>query len=129
MLASSRWQLHLAAYWVSVSLASAWRLRQRAEERERKTLELAAGLSQAKLDARLKLPEGYFISFVDANGRPRKRKVAGAHTLQQARSALAAENLQRMGYTNVASLAGGFKAWKDAGYPVATGPEPGDPPE
>jgi len=31
------------------------------------------------------------------------------------RSALAAENLQRMGYTNVASLAGGFKAWKGEG--------------
>src|SRR5438552_2017046 len=31
------------------------------------------------------------------------------------RSALVAENLQRMGYTNVASLAGGFKAWKDQG--------------
>jgi phage shock protein E len=31
------------------------------------------------------------------------------------RSALAAENLQRMGYTNVASLAGGFRAWKDQG--------------
>jgi phage shock protein E len=31
------------------------------------------------------------------------------------RSALAAENLQRMGYTNVASMAGGFKAWKDQG--------------
>jgi rhodanese-related sulfurtransferase len=35
------------------------------------------------------------------------------------RSALAAESLQRMGYSNVASLAGGFKAWKDAG--LATG--------
>jgi phage shock protein E len=31
------------------------------------------------------------------------------------RSALAAESLQRMGYTNVASLAGGFKAWKNEG--------------
>jgi phage shock protein E len=31
------------------------------------------------------------------------------------RSALAAESLQRMGYTNVASLAGGYKAWKSAG--------------
>lgn len=31
------------------------------------------------------------------------------------RSALAAESLQKMGYTNVASLAGGFKAWKEAG--------------
>ena len=31
------------------------------------------------------------------------------------RSALAAESLQKMGYTNVASLAGGFKAWKAGG--------------
>lgn len=33
------------------------------------------------------------------------------------RSALAADNLQRMGYTNVHSLAGGWKAWKDSGAP------------
>lgn len=34
------------------------------------------------------------------------------------RSALAADNLQRMGYTNVYSMAGGWKAWKDAGAPI-----------
>ena len=34
------------------------------------------------------------------------------------RSALVAESLQRMGYTNVTSLAGGFKAWKDSGLPT-----------
>lgn len=34
------------------------------------------------------------------------------------RSALAAESLQKMGYTNVWSMAGGWKAWKDAGAPV-----------
>jgi rhodanese-related sulfurtransferase len=34
------------------------------------------------------------------------------------RSALAADNIQRMGYTNVYSLAGGWKAWKEAGAPV-----------
>jgi rhodanese-related sulfurtransferase len=34
------------------------------------------------------------------------------------RSALAADSLQKMGYTNVASMAGGFKAWKDAGLPT-----------
>ncbi len=37
------------------------------------------------------------------------------------RSALAADNLQRMGYTNVYSLAGGWKAWKDSGAPVEGG--------
>ena len=36
------------------------------------------------------------------------------------RSALAAESLQRMGYTNVKSLAGGLRAWKEAGLPVTT---------
>lgn len=34
------------------------------------------------------------------------------------RSALAADNLQRMGYTNVASVAGGWRAWTEAGLPV-----------
>jgi len=34
------------------------------------------------------------------------------------RSALAADNLQKMGYENVASMAGGFKAWKEAGLPT-----------
>ena len=35
------------------------------------------------------------------------------------RSALAADNLQKMGYTNVASMAGGFKAWRAEGLPTA----------
>jgi rhodanese-related sulfurtransferase len=33
------------------------------------------------------------------------------------RSALAAEVLQRMGYYDVSSMAGGWKAWKEAGAP------------
>jgi rhodanese-related sulfurtransferase len=32
------------------------------------------------------------------------------------RSALAADNLQKMGYTNVASMAGGYRGWQEAGY-------------
>ena len=35
------------------------------------------------------------------------------------RSALVAESLQKMGYENVRSLAGGFRAWKEAGLPGA----------
>ncbi len=37
------------------------------------------------------------------------------------RSALAADNLQKMGYTNVVSMDGGFRGWKDAGLPVEQG--------
>jgi rhodanese-related sulfurtransferase len=36
------------------------------------------------------------------------------------RSALVAESLQKMGYENVRSLAGGFRSWKEAGLPVTT---------
>jgi rhodanese-related sulfurtransferase len=35
-----------------------------------------------------------------------------------ARSALAADTLQQLGYTNVAHLEGGFKAWEAAGQTV-----------
>jgi rhodanese-related sulfurtransferase len=34
------------------------------------------------------------------------------------RSALAADNLQKMGYTGAISLDGGWKAWQQAGLPV-----------
>jgi rhodanese-related sulfurtransferase len=34
------------------------------------------------------------------------------------RSALAADALQRMGYTNVTSMAGGIRAWREADYPL-----------
>lgn len=37
------------------------------------------------------------------------------------RSALAADVLQQMGYTNVYSMAGGWKAWKDSGAPIKPG--------
>jgi rhodanese-related sulfurtransferase len=36
------------------------------------------------------------------------------------RSALAADVLQGMGYTNVWSMAGGWKAWQDSGAPMET---------
>ena len=36
------------------------------------------------------------------------------------RSALAADVLQKMGYTNVFSMAGGWKAWKDSGADIQT---------
>ena len=34
------------------------------------------------------------------------------------RSALVADNLQKMGYTNVISMDGGWGGWTAAGYPV-----------
>jgi rhodanese-related sulfurtransferase len=37
------------------------------------------------------------------------------------RSALAADNLQKMGYTNVLSMDGGVRGWREKGYPLTKG--------
>ena len=37
------------------------------------------------------------------------------------RSALAADNLQKMGYTNVFSMDGGIRDWRDKGFPLTSG--------
>jgi rhodanese-related sulfurtransferase len=44
------------------------------------------------------------------------------HCTSGGRSALAADTLQQMGYSNVAHLDGGFNAWKEAGQPVDEAP-------
>jgi rhodanese-related sulfurtransferase len=35
------------------------------------------------------------------------------------RSALAADNLQKMGYTRVLSMDGGFRGWRERGFPLS----------
>jgi rhodanese-related sulfurtransferase len=37
------------------------------------------------------------------------------------RSVLAAYNLQKMGYSNVISMDGGWRGWQEAGYPTVKG--------
>ena len=39
------------------------------------------------------------------------------------RSALATRSLGQMGYTNVQSMDGGWRAWTEAGYPTEGGPD------
>ncbi len=44
------------------------------------------------------------------------------------RSSLAADALLRMGYSNVSSMRGGLKRWRELGFPVEAGPaEAGKP--
>lgn len=47
---------------------------------------------------------------------PQRRVIL--HCASGGRSALAADTLQQMGYTNVAHLDGGIKVWSEAGQPV-----------
>jgi rhodanese-related sulfurtransferase len=43
------------------------------------------------------------------------------------RSALSADALQQMGYTNVASMDGGWRGWTESGFPVEQPPTHGIP--
>src|SRR5208337_226186 len=45
------------------------------------------------------------------------------------RSALAADNLQKMGYTNVISMDGGIREWREKGYPLVKSSPAGLPSE
>ena len=49
---------------------------------------------------------------------PKQRVIL--HCASGGRSALAADMLQQMGYTNVAHLEGGYKAWAAAGRPTTS---------
>ena len=69
------------------------------QERAAGAVHLSKGILEVKIEERVPDPATPIILYCGGGNR----------------SALAAENLQRMGYTNVASMSGGFKAWKDQG--------------
>ncbi|AHG91905.1 Rhodanese-like protein [Gemmatirosa kalamazoonensis] len=62
------------------------------------------------------IPRGVLESAVDARV-PRDKRVV-LYCASGNRSALAAESLGQMGYTNVASMAGGFRGWAEMGGDV-----------
>ncbi len=64
------------------------------------------------------IPRG-FLELQIENAVPERDEPVVVYCAGGTRSALAARSLQQMGYTNVASLAGGFGAWKNAGLPYA----------
>ena len=72
-------------------------------------------------------PRGMLEFYADATSpyhRPefdRQQRII-LHCASGGRSALAADTLQHMGYSNVAHLEGGFKAWEAAGQPVTKPP-------
>ncbi len=75
--------------------------------------------AQGRIEGSLHLTRGFLElqveSFVPDRTRPIAVTCAGG-----VRSLLAARSLQEMGYQNVASVAGGFSGWKNAGYPFST---------
>lgn len=66
------------------------------------------------------LPRG-LLEYKAADELPEKDSRIVIHCASGGRSVLSVQTLQEMGYTNVANLKGGIKAWREAGYPVEEG--------
>ena len=72
----------------------------------------------------LHVPRGMIEAKADLEDSGREPRLADRaqeiviHCASGARSALAADALQQMGFTNVSSMAGGFVAWAEKGLPV-----------
>ncbi len=65
------------------------------------------------------IPRGFLELQIEQH-QPNRDKPIVLYCAGGVRSALAARNLQEMGYNNVISLIGGFNGWKNAGYSFKT---------
>jgi molybdopterin/thiamine biosynthesis adenylyltransferase len=74
--------------------------------------------SQGYAPGALFIPRGFLELRVEEKVPDKEREVV-LYCAGGTRSALAARSLQDLGYRSVASMAGGFTRWKEAGLPVA----------
>ncbi|HEY7032479.1 MAG TPA: molybdopterin-synthase adenylyltransferase MoeB [Thermomicrobiales bacterium] len=73
-------------------------------------------VEQGAIPGALAIPRGFLEARIEDAVRDRDAPIV-VYCAVGARSAFAAKSLQDLGYTDVASLAGGFGAWKGAGLP------------
>ena len=73
-------------------------------------------IEQGVIPGAITIPRGFLESRVEEAVPEKERRIV-IYCAGGTRSAFAAKSLAELGYTNVASLAGGFNAWKDAGAP------------
>src|SRR3954466_9023638 len=69
---------------------------------------------QGALPGAIHLPRGHLESKIESQISDRSTPII-IHCASGVRSAFAAKTLQELGYTDVASMAGGFNKWKDEG--------------
>ncbi len=85
--------------------------------------------AEAHLSEALLVPRGMLEAKADLDYPNREQRLNNrdqaivVHCASGARSALAADTLQQMGFSNVRSMAGGISAWIAAGLPVVRGIE------
>ena len=81
------------------------------------------------LPGAINIPRGVLEFQVDAHpavatgadpGLPHRDRPFVVYCLSGGRAALSADNLRRMGFSGVRSIAGGLNAWREAGLPVVS---------
>ncbi len=72
--------------------------------------------NQGHLPGAMFIPRGFLELRVEDKA-PEKERPVVLYCAGGTRSLLAARSLRELGYTNVASMAGGFGRWKELGYP------------
>jgi len=77
----------------------------------------AKEFKKGHLPKAVNIPRG-LLEFKVANKIPNKTNYIICYCKSGGRSCLGTETLGQMGYTNVKSMAGGWKAWVKAGYPI-----------
>lgn len=82
----------------------------------REESEFAAGNIPGSVHLSKGIIECYIESRVPDKAMPMVLYCGGGY-----RSALAADALQKMGYTQVLSMAGGWRGWNERGFPVVRG--------
>jgi molybdopterin/thiamine biosynthesis adenylyltransferase/rhodanese-related sulfurtransferase len=101
-----------------ISEISAAQLKQKLEAGEKLTLvdvRERDEFVQGHLPDAIFIPRGYLELQIEQHQPDREEPVV-LYCAGGVRSALAARNLQEMGYKNVISLIGGFNGWKNAGF-------------
>jgi sulfur-carrier protein adenylyltransferase/sulfurtransferase len=72
--------------------------------------------AQGRLPGALSVPRGWLEQRIESKAERGEQVVL--YCAGGVRSAFAARTLVELGYTNVASMAGGYNRWHDAGYPT-----------
>lgn len=83
-------------------------------------------LQNGAIPGAMSAPRGMLEFYADPSSNYHRPEFDPAHRIilycaSGGRSALAADVLQQMGYSNVAHLDGGIKAWKEAQQPLSNG--------
>ncbi|MEO7804534.1 MAG: rhodanese-like domain-containing protein [Actinomycetota bacterium] len=81
---------------------------------------------QASIPGSISAPRGMLEFYADPTLPHHNKELIAdrrivLHCAAGMRSALAADTLQQMGYTNVAHLVGGIQAWQESGRPTEPG--------